>query len=237
MTVLSACQSAIMRLVGEKPPAVVSSQDTMNVEIVALAQEAAVDIMKSHDWQALTEFYTITGDGEATSFPFPEDYDRQAQATGLYDPDNWAWGYTHVTDYGEWIRYQDGLDGIITPGVWTIRKNQFHFLPTPGPSTRATFVYISNYIFTGQNGSPKKEITRDDDQFVLDDRLLTLALIWRWKELKEMDYGEDMRNYDIALSQAMARDKGSRVIRRNQSPIDRLNPVPAWPWGLGPGNY
>jgi hypothetical protein len=232
MTILEASQSAIARLIGRRPAAVVSSQDEMEVEITALAQEAATDIAKAQDWQALTEFYPIAADGVSTAYDFPADYDRMVQATDMYDPNNWCWGYTHVVLYGDWIRLQNSHVGLLTPGAWTIRKNQFHFLPAPASGASALFPYISNNIFTSQSGSPKATITRDDDSFVLDERLLTLALIWRWKQMKQMDYAEDMRLYEDALSQEMTRDKGARVIRRNSRRVPS-NVHVGWPWILG----
>ncbi|MGM5020186.1 phage adaptor protein [Tardiphaga sp. 367_B4_N1_1] len=232
MSVLSACQDAIARLVARRPNSVFASDDEICVEIASLANEAATDIAKANDWQALTEFYELTGDGVTSAFAFPANYDRMIQATDIYDPTNWCWGYEHITDYGQWIlRKAQGL-GLL-PGAWIIRKNQFHFFPTPSSGAEATFPYVSNQWAQSATGSAKALFDRDDDTFVLDDRLLTLALIWRWKSMKGMDYQEDIKNSDIALSQAMARDKGSRPIRKGGSALARLNTRAAWPWNLG----
>lgn len=231
MSILTAAQAAQARLIGRRPSAVVSSTDEIDVEMTALAYEAAVDIAKAHDWQQLVEFYTLLGDGNAASFSLPPDYDRMIQATELYDPDNWAWGYQHIADHGTWLRYvNQGF--ALSPGAWMIRKNHFHFSPTPSAGAKATFPYISKNIFAGANGTPQATIIRDNDSFVLDERLLTLSLIWRWKQMKQMDYAEDMRAYELALSQEAARDKGSNIIRHgaaNRFP----GAVHAWPWSLG----
>ena len=231
MTILTAAQAAIAKLVGRRPPAVVSSTDEICVEITALAQEAAVEIAKAHDWQELTEFHEITADG-SDAYPFPSDYDRMVLATELFDPDNWCWGYHHVPDYSEWIQYQISGIGLISPGIWTIRKNKFHFLPVPEIGQRAIFPYISRNIFTSQNGSPKDVITSDNDSFVLDERLLTLALIWKHKAMKGLDYQQEVDDYNIALSQEMTRNKGARAIRKNYRGYP-MNAYPAWPWPLG----
>lgn len=232
MTILTAAQQAIMTLVGRKPAAVVSSTDGICVEMTALAQTAAVEIAKSHDWQALTEFYTVTANGTDSAYPFPPDYDRMVQATDLYDPNNWCWGYHHVSDYGEWIQYQISGIGLISPGVWTIRKNQFHFLPAPAAAQQAIFPYISKNIFTDANGAPKATLTLDTDVFVLDERLLTLSLLWRWLSLKRMDYQQEFADFELALSQEQTRDKGARVIRSGRT-LRGLDLRPAYPWPLG----
>lgn len=235
MTVLTACQLAVQQLIGQKPAAIFSSQEPIAVEMAALVPEAATDIMKAHDWQELTEFQTITGDGTSEAFDLPDDFDRQVMATDMYDPDTWCWDYYHVTNFSTWMRYKNGGFALIAPGVWTIRKNQFHFLPVPSAGKKADFIYISNKIYRGANGTTKSTVDSDDDGFVLDERLLKLALVWRWKELKQMEYGEDLKNYDVALSQAMARDKGARVIRSRRIGVTR-DWRQAYPWPLGPSS-
>ena len=47
---------------------------------------------------------------------------------------------------------------------------------------------------------------------MLPERLLTLGLIWRWRAQKRQEYAEDLRNYEIALSEEIGRDKGSQII-------------------------
>lgn len=234
MTVLSASQQAIMKLVGQKPASVVSSTDEICVEMTALAQEAAVDIAKSHDWQNLTEFYTVTANGTDSTYPFPSDYDRMVQASEFYDPNNWCWGYCHITDYGEWLQMTNRGIGMLTPGAWTIRKNQFHFLPTPAAGQEAVFPYVSKNIWTSANGNPKAAVTSDGDTFALDERILTLALIWKWLSLKRMDYQQEFVDFELALSQKQTRDKGARTIHSGRSrPLRGMNIGPAWPWPLG----
>ncbi|WP_166015789.1 MULTISPECIES: hypothetical protein [Chelativorans] len=232
MTILTAAQAAIAKLVGRRPAAVVSSTDEICVEITALAQEAAVEIAKACDWQELTEFYEITADGEASAYPFPSDYDRMVQASEIFDPNNWCWGYHHVPNYSEWILYEIRKIAMLTPGIWTIRKNQFHFMPTPAAGQKAIFPYISKNIFLSQNEAPKDTITSDSDSFVLDERLLTLSLIWKYKAMKGLDYQQEVDDYNIALSQEMTRNKGARTIRKGCR-FRTIGAYPAWPWPLG----
>jgi len=232
MTALSACQDAIARLVARRPNSVFASDDEICVEIASLANEAATDIAKACDWQALIEYNPITGDGASLEYPLPADYDRMVQATEIYDPSNWCWGYEHITDYGQWTLLE-AQGFTITPGAWMIRGNKFQFYPAPASGAVATFPYVSRYWATSAGGAGKGVFDRDDDLFVLDDRLLTLALIWRWKSMKGMDYQEDIKNSDIALSQAMTRDRGARTIRKGYGRLSSLNTRLAWPWSLG----
>lgn len=232
MTALSACQSAIARLVARKPASVFASDDEICVEIASLANEAATDIAKANDWQALTTLKVITGDGVTEGWPLPDDYDRMVNGTDIHSG---TWTYMRYASAATLDTWQDlkALLPAIPPGYWTILQNKIEFVPTISSGQDARFYYISNNWARSAAGAAKALFDRDDDAFVLDDRLLTLSLIWRWKSMKGMDYTEDIRNYDIALSQAMARDKGARTIRKGSNNLSGLNVQVGWPWALG----
>lgn len=230
MTVLTASQDAIARLVGRRPSAVFASQEEICVEIASLSNEAATDIMKSYDWRKLTQTHEITGNGSATVFPLPDGYDRMVAASDVQNPANYFWGYQPVPTVNDW-NWLKANEWNTFPGAWIILGDGFNFYPAPSSGQKATFPFISENYAVSLDGDPKPAFTRDDDSFVLRERLLTLALIWRWKALKLMDYQEDMRNYEVALSQEQTRDPGARVIRkggfRDSSGVNRS---PFGPW-------
>lgn len=230
MTILTAAQGAMARLVGRRPAAVVSSTNEMEVEITSLAQEAAVEIAKSHDWQALTEQHTVNGTGD-DSYPIPPDYDRMNMAVGVSSPSWPNWWFSHARSLDEWEQIK--IRGInLEPGWWIILGGRFQTLPVIPAGGEARFFYLTKNIFTSDNQTPKDAITADTDSFRLDERLLTLAIIWRWLSLKRMDYSEELRTYEYALSQEQARDGGSRVMRSNGS-VRFPGAVNSWPWELG----
>lgn len=232
MTVLSACQSAMVRLVGRKPTTIFGSQDQMEVEIADLVTDVATDIMKAHDWRALTILHTLTGDGVEAEFDLPIDFDRIVLAQRVNDMNNWLWGYTAVQSLDEWMTITKSGFTAITPGWWIILGGKMQFSPAPTSGAPARFAYISKNIGRSATDVAISAFTKDDDSFVLEDRLLTLGLIWRWKAQKGLEYAEDMASYETALSQNAARDKGSQAIRKgfpNRLPDTHV----AWPWPLG----
>lgn len=234
MSVLGAAQSALVRLIGRKPSTLFSSTEKTMVEIADLVTEVGVDIMKSHDWSALTKINTITGDGTATAFPLPVDYDRMNLAQGVSDGASWFWGYTQSPNLDTWVAIQNGYFlGATPPGWWMMLGGSMQFQPAPGASSVAQFPYISKNIAVDESGAGKPAFTTDSDTFALDERLLTLGLIWRWRAQKRMEYAEDMQTYEIALSQSQTRDRGATVIRSNA----RYRPGNlhvGWPYALGP---
>lgn len=228
MTIQTVVQSASIRVIGTAPAAVFSSTDQVVIEMRNLVQDVAQDIATSHDWRDLTMIATFTGNGTTEAFAKPADYDRMAQGAAMTDPDTWLWGYAAIESVSDWLRRRDV--SWISPGGWILLSGQFQFYPAP--TGEATFPYISANIVRPATGANKAEFTADDDTFVLSERLLTLGLIWRYRAQKGLDYSEDMTSFEIALSQAQTRDKGARVIRK-QERMNTFGARHSWPWPLG----
>lgn len=230
MSILPALQSAILRCTGERPNDVFSSTDQVALEFADLSNEVATDIAKAHDWRDLVGIVQFVGDGTTEAFQKPADYDRMLADAAMADAASWLWGYTPIQSVSEWMDLRSGTGPTLSPGGWIILSGNFVFYPAP--TGTAETPYMRNAYATDEVGSAKSAFSADTDSFVLSDRLLTLGLIWRWKEWKGLEYAEDMRNYEIALAQEQSRDKGARVIAARR-PLSRgVNA--AHPYALGP---
>jgi hypothetical protein len=106
----------------------------------------------------------------------------------------------------------------------------------PSDTQTATYPYITKNWARSAALTDGPAFTADDDTFLLPERLLTLGLVWRWRENKKLDASGDQEAFVKALDEYGAKDKGSRVIRRRAS-----RGIPgtyaAWPWELGPATY
>lgn len=233
MAARDALQSAALRLIGRKPSAFFSSTKGLEAELVDLLNDVAREIIDYHDWQSLIVFYDMAGDGSTTDFALPPDYQRMLLDATIWDKDSWAWGYTHVLSANEFVQWKErGWYGL-TPGAWSIYADQFHFSPAPANGATAVFPYISKNFARSNDNALKPVFTKDDDEFRLDERLLTLGLVWRWREQKRLDATGDQENFFAALSEAATHDKGARVIRKGGSRRP-VNARIAWPYELGP---
>jgi hypothetical protein len=213
MTVLSAAQSAGIRLIGAKPDSLfspVGSNVKFANELADLATDIAVDIAKQHDWRTLTKLATITGDGTSLAFDLPSDYDRMPIKAAVHSGSWQQWRFEPARDLDQWLDILT-FAGTGLPGWWIILGGQIQLttgnsVPL-GVNTTAKYYYISNQITAGGSA-----FSSDSDVFVLNERLLTLGLIWRWRQQKRQEYGEDMKNYELALEKEIARDKGAQVL-------------------------
>jgi hypothetical protein len=232
MAVLSAMQSAAIRLLGQRPGTFYGSTNVFEMEITDLVNEVAQDVVQYRDWQELTRFATVTGDGAETTFSLPSDYSRMLIDSEIQSPTNWAWGYARVMDANQFRWLQDSGWGP-WPGVWTIQGNQLLFTPAPAAASEAVYPYISaNYAVDAGTLAAKAAFTSDTDTFLLPERLLTLGLVWRWRENKKLDASGDQEAFVKALEEYAAKSSGARSYSRN-SRRHLAGVSTAWPWTLG----
>lgn len=210
MTVFAAVQSAAIRLSQQKPISVFADQTTFTAEMGELATETAVSIAKEYDWRVLTKLGTLTGDASSTEFSLPPDYDRMPLKAALHSNAFLTATFRQARDLDEWLFIKDNVPSGV-PGNWVILGGKMQIFPAMPASQTARFYYISKSIISN-DGTPKSAFDKDSDVFALPERLLVLGLIWRWRAQKRLEYAEDMRNFEIALSQEILRDKGSSVI-------------------------
>lgn len=229
MTVASAMQSAALRLMGRRPSVFFASDEQFEAELCDLVNEAAQDIAKYADWQALMRVATITGDGTTEAFDVPADYDRMPVTGGVQDSGSWLFGYFGYGDINSFL-FAQARGFQPNPGGWIIYGDQMRF--APAPTSSATFPYITKNWARPSSGPDKPAFTDDADTFLLPERLLTLWLVWRWRENKKLDASGDQESFVKALDEYAVRDRGTRSYSRSSRraiPGTHL----AWPWALG----
>jgi hypothetical protein len=205
--ILPALQSAALRVAGRKPGTFFGASGQLEMELCDLVNEVATDIAKYQDWQALTRIASIAG---SDPFPMPADYDRMLLNADLQQTGAWMGGYDRITDMNDFITRQNTGWGT-SPGGWIIFGNMIYISPeTSGP---AQFPYITSSWAVAADGSAKGQFTEDTDKFLLPERLLTLGLVWRWREMKKLDYTGDPDAFVKALDEYAGKDGGSKIIR------------------------
>ena len=233
MAILDALQSAAVRLTGIRPSVFFTSSERYELELCDMLNDVAADIHKYNDWQNLYNVYNIPIDGKTDVFDLPADYDRMITTAGITDPHMFICGFPHIVNINDFMLLKNGGYVGLFGKAWTIYKNQIHFTKAPD-SEQAIFPYISRNYAVAQNGAEKPAFTEDTDTFLIanSDRLLTLGLVWRWRENKKLDFTGDQENFMTLLDQIAGKDKGSDVYRRT-SRTRFFNAYYAWPFQLG----
>lgn len=208
MAILAALQSAAVRLVGRRPATFFQSNQQLEIELCDFINEVAQDVAKYQDWQALVRVASIGG---SDSVALPSDYDRMTIDADVQNAANWMWGYQHILDMNEYL-FRKNSGWSPWPGGWIMYQDRIHF--SPSPTGAAQFPYITKHWARPANGgADKPAFTEDTDSFLLPERLLTLGLVWRWRENKKLDFTGDQDAYAKALDEYGTKDGGSRVMR------------------------
>ena len=227
MTVLAAIQRAAAVIGLDIPATVFGSTEREHVELTYIVKEAARFIQQAYDWQALKVLAQVAGNGATEDFDLPGDYAAQLQKASVWSSSQPGRPLEHVLDSDAWLGIV--LSGLnISSGQWTIYGNQIHIRPALATGAVASYFYISKYIAVSSLGAPQTSFILDTDDSILGskgEQLLRLAIVWMWKANKGLPYAEDLKNYEIAMANEIARDKGSKILivgqQRYSGGVDR----------------
>jgi hypothetical protein len=237
VTILSVAQDAAVKLNRPKPASLFSTTDPFAAELLLAAKETAESLLKEeHDWRNLTSLATCQGDAVTVVFPFATvapDFERLIKAAKLHSLRFRNATFRAAQDLDEWLFIKDNLL-VGSPGNWIILNNTVQIFPAMPVSDTARFYYISNNYALSGGGLAQSSFKADTDTFALDEALLRLGIVWRWRSNKRLEYAEDMRNFEVAKMAAMAKDKGSQPIVIGRQRTGRGNVGLAYPAMLGP---
>lgn len=221
MTVLSACQESAIDLSRNEPSSLFSTTDQFAKELRTQANRTAVAVAKAYDWQKLMAIHTLTGDGTTVSFSLPSDYDRMLVDSDLITS-SFGTRICKARDANQWLDFQVNSTVIGPPGRWFIVGGAIEVRPALESGDVAKFYYIKNTIAASAAAAAQTRFQADTDTFNLPERLITLGVIWRWRASKKHEYAEDLKNFEIAMSEEVAEDKGSRtiIVGRQRMPVD-----------------
>lgn len=208
MSLLQIVQSAAVRFGLSSPNSAASNTDLNIQQIVALVNEEGQELAARASWQELTRessFTTVAAEAQGSittlagsdfSFVLNETMWNRTQRRPLFGPKSPA----------QWQQ----LQAQFVQGPWQqyrIRGNQVLFIPAPAAGQLVYFEWVSKNWATDSTGATgKTSMTADTDIGVLDERLITLGAIWRFKAAKKFDYAEDFQKYEQAVEDALARN-------------------------------
>jgi len=231
LSLLTICQSLTLRVLKSKPIVAVTSADPAVLQAVELINEAGQELCARHSWQVMTReatFNTVATEVQGTiqniagidfNFIVNETMWNRTQRRPLFGPKSAA----------EW----QNLKAQFSSGPWVsyrLRSNQMLFFPTPAAGQSVYFEWCSKYWATSKDGAPQAGLLQDSDVAILDERLLTLDAIWRFKRANQLSYDEDYEKAEDAIADAISRD-GSKPRLNLAGPPNELQPVVTVPIG------
>jgi len=232
MTLLQLVQSVCRRVgITTSPNAAFTSTDPQILQLLEIANEEGQEQANRYPWQKLQRIATFTT--------------VAAEVQGAMS--TIAPGYSYIINNTIWNRdLRRPVYGPDTPQNWEQQKaiqiagpfNRFriiadvlNFYPVPAAGQTCVFEYIDRrWVSTAS--TPSEVFTNDGDSTFLDDRLMMLGMVWRWKAAKGLSYAEDFNKYETALADASNRDAGKATISMSGAMYDvvPLVVVPSGSW-------
>lgn len=210
MSLLSIVQQVASKVLGTIPTtitAAIGSADSNIQQIVSYVNEEGRQLGARAAWQVLREEATFTtlnqeDQGSILSIAGPDFlfvvnetfWDRSTRRP-VFGPKTAA----------EWQQ----LKAQLMQGPWyqfTLRGNHILFIPVPAAGDACFFEWVSKFWCTDLTGVGKSSMTVDTDVAVLDEDIITLGTIWRFKQDKGLPWQDDADKYEAAVADAIARD-------------------------------
>lgn len=228
-------QDVCVRVGLSSPNAAAGSTELKVNQIVALVNEEGKELAARYQWTALTNeatFTTVAAETQAS---------LNTIAPNLkYIINDTIWNRTlRRPVFGPLAaqRWQQ-VKALVMQGPWNqfrIRGGSILFIPVPTAGQSCYFEYVSKNWSTDSTGvTGKSSMTVDTDVSLLDEDIMTLGVIWRFKAAKGLSYAEDFNKYERRVIDAMARDGSKDVMNIGDVRYD-IYPgimVPSGSWPL-----
>ena len=203
-----------------------TSTDDAVLRLVNLANRS-VTRLRREPWQHLVATHEIVMTS-AEQYAMPADWGHYIPDTAYTNSRLWA--VQVPTGDAEWNYLKASSSGTGPAIVMRIRGGFFEiYQPNAGETIRLE--YMSKYPVRDSVGSSKERFTADTDTTVLDDDLVVLDIMWRYKKLMGMDYQIDMAEAMDLKNRLLGQDGGAKTIipgeERSTHPYYELwRPVP-----------
>lgn len=233
-TCLQIVSSACKRLGLNAPAAVVTSSDPQYLQFLELLNEEGQELSARFPWQSITNevsFTTVATESQGSMSTLAPNYNYIINDTiwnrtlrrpvfGPKAAQTWQQQKAFAIN-GPWSNYR-------------IYGDALHMFPVPTAGQSCYFEYVSKNWITLSAGGTASEFANDADTPLLDDECLLLGLLWRWKAMKGLDYGEDFNKYEKRVLDAYNRDAGRDWLNLSNTRYDIFPGVvvPAGSWGV-----
>jgi hypothetical protein len=236
MSLLSIVQTVAQRVGITVPTVAIASTDSNIQQVISFVNEDGSELAARYGWQEITN---------EANFATVASGNSQGSIQALAGPD-----FNYVLNETMWDRTTrrpvfgpktaaewQQLQAQFVNGPWwqyRIRGNQVLFIPTPPAGDQIYFEWVSKWWCTSTGGTVQtaSAMVADTDIGILDERLITLGAIWRYKAGKKLDYAEDFDKAEAAIMDAMSRN-ASKPKLNLAGPQGNIQPgvfVPAGNW-------
>lgn len=213
MTILSLAQKTARSVGLAVPTSVIGNTDRGIIQLLALANEEGEDLAARTQWTAMFVEQTFTQVAAAL---------QGTIQGGIVS----AGDFSYYLNDTMWNRTTSlPIQGPVNPVDWQtlqafpvtgpyqqfkIEQGKLYFDPVGANATDTIAFHYKTTSWCETTGAVgQSEWMNDNDVGRLDESLMRLGLIWRWKKQKGLEYAEDFNTYERRVMNAIARDGGA----------------------------
>lgn len=193
------------------------SEDPAVQQMVQAANMAGNELLSMYDWQELVKRHSMTiqsseAGQKERAFNLPEDLFKWVDQT------NWN-ATTQFPSLGPVSAqmWQQLLIRTTLPTLsfyWQVRDNKIYVLAPPSaPQTMSVFYLSAGWVRDqDDNDLYKNRLVKNGDTSLIDATMITLYTRVKWLEMKGLDSGAAMRDFQVAFESRKASEKGAPVL-------------------------
>ncbi|MGI9414500.1 MAG: hypothetical protein ACR2PM_12570 [Hyphomicrobiales bacterium] len=226
MTLLTICNNVVDQVGTDELSTVVNNSERSARRLLALANRGG-KLLAQKRWSVLIKEATITTADGTASYAVESDF-KAIVADTVWDRTNY------------WK-----MRGGLSPVEWQIRKSaivattsvrktfrvkpdsnakKIFIDPTPTAVETLVYEYYSNNWCQSSGGSGQAAWAADTDTGILDEDLLELDLLWRYRGVLGLPYIDERKDAEDAIETAYAQDGGARkLMPRDDSMLWPIN--------------
>ena len=213
LTIKTMVQDAASRMGLPEPDSVVGNPEITAQRLLKMFQNAGMDLVRRHQWQALLQehaFTTVAAETQ-TGTPIPADFDRFVDES-IYNRTKTRRVLGPMTAR-EWQSNQ-ALTAAPVTDMFRIRGGAFLYYPAPTSGDTVAYEYVSRFwIDTALDGSGDASVFgADADVILLDEEMVTQDAIWRYRRSTGQSYAEDHRDAQFTILNRIAADGGKKTL-------------------------
>lgn len=202
MSLLALIREASAEIGISIPSALIGANDPQLDQLVALANREGKVLASRYNWQALTKeatFQTVAAEDQG---------DMSTIAPGyrfILNDTIWNRGSGQRVIGPESAVSWSQMKGQAAMGPYArfrIAGDKLKFLPVPAAGQTCALEYVTeNWALAGGTA-----FASDADVALIDEDMLTLGVIWRWKRAKGFGWDADYEEYEQQVRGAIGRD-------------------------------
>jgi len=209
MSLLTIVQNAATKIGVSRPDTVINNTSDEVGELLSFAKTEGKELMRRFDWQILRKEKTETTVATEEQTALPSDFDRFVNET--------FWNRTRKHPlYGpltpqQWQRIKTWNSSPVTDS-FTYRGNKILINPVPAAGETIAYEYISKNFCQSYALVAQSTWAADTDIGILDEHLMELGLVVRFKMSKGLDAGADLAEYDTQVMIAIGSESPKRTL-------------------------